>query len=266
MIKFLQLRNSFQESAKMDNGITLIEVMIATLITSLLSIVLYKTTWNASLALTKTSQEVISNFQIIHFASDLRYNVASSSDVFVFANTPLPNSGNICSSWNKNNVEWSPLTSNSKIVRPLFSVRVKDLIYDRADPNPPIYTDSTTRWYGYELRSDYFPGKININLEIWRVSCDGISPIRDVNQDRKMLTLGEIPGQVSSLPNGSAMILCAANSSEVPCTIDSSTIASAYYVLKIPYIINSGKNRGSIKLFQDDKTLQILKRRLQVNQ
>lgn len=267
-LKSLELRS--------EGGVTLIEVVIATLITSLLSVVLYKTSSNASMALTRTSQQVISNFQIVHFASDLRYNVAGSSDVYTFGTTPAASTGNICSSWDGSTLQWTPLSSYSKIVRPLFSVRVKDLIYDRTNPNPPIYSDSTTVWYGYELRTNYFPGKAKpANFEIWRVTCDGVTPVRDANQDRNMLILGSSTNLSTYNPSGSTVLKCvtvtAGVESATNCPVDSSTLNFAYYILTIPLVINSADSKSSqynrsVKEFINNPSLQILKRKLQVIQ
>jgi hypothetical protein len=196
--------------------------------------------------------------------------------VITFGTTPPTSTGSICSSWDGTSAQWTPLSSSAKKIRPLFSVRVKDLIYDKTSSTPPVYSDSTTVWYGYELRTNYFAGKARpANFEIWRITCGGVTPVRDAKQDLNLITLGSSTNISGYDPSGSTILKCVSSTAGVEtstnCPENSSTYAYSYYSLKIPYIINAAEPNSteyhqSIKRFVEDSTLQTLKRRIQVVQ
>ena len=200
-------------------GLTIIEVLIAALITSLLGIAVFKVLTNASIGLSRNSGEINANLEIMNLTRKLRYDFSGSYNVYVQTNeqpcapsadcsaastNKLYNYSNVCSSvaWPQSTVSTRWEDKNSiNFLRPLFSVKVKDLKYDKSARNIGWINPSSV-WFGYEIR------RINSIYSIWRVSCSGdAKPEFIPKSDAKMLTLG---GQLSSVqPSGKESLNCA---------------------------------------------------------
>jgi len=69
------------------DGFTLVELLIALLITSLISIGVLKVVGTASLGLERSANEAKIGVQAVKFSSQIKYDIASSQDVFIWGQT-----------------------------------------------------------------------------------------------------------------------------------------------------------------------------------
>lgn len=254
-----------------DEGLTLVEILLAIIITAFIGVVIVKTTISSSAALTRTSREVNTNLQVMNFSRTLRYDIAGATDVYVFANPPSTLQ-RVCGSARIDNVKWQ--LSDSQSARTLFTIRVNELIdpsYIPSSDSKPSYIERATgKWYGYEIRRP----RANQNFELWRVACDetnGAPSARAswVGNESLMVELGRIN---TADAFGQNLFKCfPAETPSTSCPIDSSTANKSYYQFTLPYFVlgydTSSEKQLSAKLYSNyagnNDLLKTLKRRIE---
>jgi type II secretory pathway pseudopilin PulG len=253
-----------------DEGLTLVEILLAIVITAVIGVVIVKTTISSSAALTRTSREVNTNLQVMNFSRTLRYDIAGATDVYVFANPPSTIQ-RVCGSAGIDSLKWQ--LSNSGDARTLFTVRVNELIdpgYIPSSDSKPTYIERATgKWYGYEIRRP----RAKQNFELWRVACDETNGAPNsraswVGNEMLMVELGRIDTQTSF---GQNLLKCFPAESQSSCPVDSSTASKSYYQFTLPYFVlgydTSSEKQLSAKLYSNyagnNDLLKTLKRRIE---
>ena len=166
-------------TVKQDSGISLIEILVALLITTLIAIVIARVTMDASAGLTVAAEESVSSQQSLLFGQTLQYDIRASSDLYVYGATKPADSTNLCTS--ATDSTWTP--ANSTFVRPLFTVLVNDISYNKSFgtlTSTTAWTPATTKWVGYELRrTDIGTNNVSDTFEIWRGECANLNGAPD---------------------------------------------------------------------------------------
>lgn len=170
-----------------DRGFTMVEMLIAILVTAIISVVIMRMFTTASLALNRAADESAAAVQATRFSRLIKYDVSGSDDAFIFGtNYPTGTSAtgylnNLCSSTKGTTTATAKWTADpagtSDFVRTLFTLRIPTIGYDPASSTTTTFAkdDGTvtglhSRWVSYEVRSgETSKGR---QFELWRVECD----------------------------------------------------------------------------------------------
>lgn len=213
-----------RDAAHKDEGLTLVEVLVATVITALVALTLFRLTNDAANSLTGTVNQVVSTNQIIGFTRLLRTDIGEATDVFAFGEqAPSSDVGKnyLCSSWRSKSVATDWTNANSAtFVRPLVSIPVLWADMTGNSTSTPTFVQPTLTWVGYEIRANATVG----DYELWRVGCFDDSGLASatVNSERMLVSIPHDnfdPAAFGTIANGST------NKGVLTCSVpnDSST-------------------------------------------
>ncbi|MEY2915418.1 MAG: hypothetical protein RL454_347 [Actinomycetota bacterium] len=169
-----------------DRGLTLVEVVVGTVITALISITLFRLGSDASIGLERSVDRSVAQVQLGNYAQLLRSDIGLSSAVTVYtASAPsyvdgdTSNTAALCGTWltAHNAATW---TDGSKVgfVRTLFSLKQSII-----DTTSATYVDPTVRWVGYEVHGEAgkdAAGTSVTNYSLWRISCTETAGVVDL--------------------------------------------------------------------------------------
>ena len=245
--------------AKKDSGISLIEILVALLITTLIAIVIARVTMDASSGLTVAAEESVSSQQSLLFGQTLQYDIRASSDLYVYGATKPTDSTNLCTS--ATDSTWTP--ANSIFVRPLFTILLNDISYNKTFTVTTPWTPASTKWVGYELRrTDLGTNNVAGTFEIWRGECANSNGSPGAwSSGSAMINLGDTlcsnsggstfvgiantkeigrancpskySGSVDFAPQGNTVLYCGDYASQ--CATGVSTVSSTTYAFTLPY-------------------------------
>ena len=257
-----------KSSLKSDTGITLVEIIIATVITALIGVTLIRITSDAANGLTSTVGHVVATNQVVGFARILRNDLGGAQDVFPYGSVPAASDSRtyLCSSWDGTNTNWTNTTSTN-FVRPLFTIAYPSVSYD---PNAAtqVFSAPSLGWVGYEIRNDVDSNGVTY-YSLWRVTCADDSGISSnvVSSSRKLVDVGDSYGFNAAAvgavdtnsPNGSPVLFCQQGSNLVSgvttdigngcavagvnATTSGSNGVNFYYQFKMPYISDSNTSQ-----------------------
>ena len=171
-----------------ERGFTLVEVLVAITITSLLSVAIARVIDTTQSALAKSSSRSMASTQALRFSDILRYDLLGASDVYLFEATPPADINNVCSTWSPSNgSNWSDPTSAS-FVRPLFTVQIPTV----TPPSMPAagngFLPVRMQRIGYEVRDD------GSTYGLMRIDCDA------GGRTQRLLNLGApLPSDVTGV-------------------------------------------------------------------
>jgi hypothetical protein len=261
------IRNLVGNRLRKDDGLTLVEVMVATVITALVAVTLFRLTNDAANSLTGTVNQVVSTNQIVGFTRTLRSDIGSANDVFTFGETaPTSSIGTnyLCSSWRKNSVatDWTDPTSAS-FVRPLISMPTLWVDMTGNTAATPTFVEPSFYWVGYEIRGN----TVANDYELWRVACYDTAGTAnaDVVSQRLMVSIPAVNfnaqafGTIASGSSNTAVMLCSSPNDGstpspaatlgtdigAPCnlagtdTTSGSNSVYSYFQFKFPYLASS---------------------------
>lgn len=169
-----------------DRGLTLVEVVVGTVITALISITLFRLGSDASIGLERSVDRSVSQVMLGNYAQILRSDIALSNVVTVYSasapsysDTDTSNTAALCGSWmiNHSDSAWTNPAGNNGFVRTLFSLKQSII-----DTTSATYVDPTVRWVGYEVRSEAGIGETGAaitNYSLWRVTCTETAGVVD---------------------------------------------------------------------------------------
>lgn len=164
-----------------ERGLTLVELLIAVAITSVLSLAVVRTISSAQTAIERSAAQTVSSVQTMRFVGMLKYDLAGASDVYVYGSTVPTNTSHLCSSWSVGDtLAWTD-TTNQQFVRPLFSVEIPTLTPPVGSAALSTFLTMRTALVGYELRRQ--AGTVP-RYDMFRVVCDGAS------SSQRVLALG----------------------------------------------------------------------------
>lgn len=255
-----------------EEGVTLVEVVAAFVILSIVALLTTRTLTTASATLTRTSEQTLQAQEAMRWVRLARYDVQGSTDLYIFGpNLPrvanqtlmcskLRSESNQTNAWNAIGSVAFPVVAG---VRPLFTVQVKDVNYDRSSNSSVAYLPARWTWVGYEIRRAAAVGE-DTPYELWRVTCadaagsssseaTGAAP--NLSSQERVLDLGKtLDESVSGLNvvacptrNGNGLTFCP----EAGTDAGSGTTAQIpWYSLSLPFSKVQGQliNRDSATL------------------
>lgn len=252
------------KSKSTSHGFTLLELLISTLLLSLLSILVTQITIQTSKGLSDVTNKAIDVQSAIRFANLVKYDFAGSKEIYMHSNTPpIGSDSNRCTSFNNaQNVWGSPAPTGSKTyVRGLFTILINEIPYSKGS-QVSSWINPLNLAVGYEIRQNTYSGaKLSAPLmfELWRVVCSGGTP----GNAQKVLNLG-VPDVINgtSILNMSdcgtylAMNKWSPQSTSSYCDLPTSSNTD-FYTFTIPYL---GKNVTVQKL--NNSEFKILRSRI----
>lgn len=265
-----------------DHGFTLLELLAAVIITSLIVVVIGRTMTDAANGLTRVSNDTLAVQSAMRLSRLLKYDIAGAQDVYVFGASQPVSLIRVCSSGKAalaagtTPTQWNVGLATTPFVRQLFTVKVKEP--DSYSPNTsaaPNWQNSKISWVGYELRRAAWDGKSQRQpqFQLWRVVCDSDvsgNPATTPNANpEKMADLGlsypQVPIGAGATGTPFTMTCAGLATETASCPIagvgvtDGSTVSATSYSFTIPYT----DKRISLKTLADSsRLLQTLKRRL----
>lgn len=250
-----------------DRGLTLLEVLIGTVITALISITIFRLGSDASMGMDRTVDRAVAQAVTGSYAQIIRGDIAASVAVTVYTATPpaysstdATNTSALCSSWMTSHdpTAWST-PAQAGFVRTLFTLR-QALVASTST----VYTDATIRWVGYEIRGTAgkdATGAALVDYSLWRVTCGetaGVADLPSASGSRQIIDLGvnfdpSAAGSNTLFCNGLGTVVCATSGTA---GIDTNPTVSAFS-FKLPYKnvkqLTAG-SAGSGSLTQRDAT------------
>lgn len=176
---------------KSSYGFTLVELLIALIVTALISISITRVLIDTSANLERLATEASANQQGLQFIRKIQSDFKNSLDIYVFdSNYPSTQSdGSVLTCTNATPADWS--SGSQSFTRQLFTVVSKKLTDLPPDYTPPtqILTPEVV-YIGYEIRlvSTSNSGLTNA-LELWRNECSSLGGA--VTYSLPVLTLGD---------------------------------------------------------------------------
>ena len=261
-----------KKNLKNDAGVTLVEIIIATVITALIGVTLVRITSDAANGLTSTVGHVVATNQVVGFARVVRNDIGGAQDIFAYGATPAASDSKtyLCSSWDGTSTNWTDSTAVN-FVRPLFTIAYPSVPYDTSATTAPTFALPSLGWIGYELRNDVDTNGITY-YSLWRVTCADDAGISSnvVNSNRKMVDVGDVysfdaaaVGAVdSNSPNGNPVLFCQAGSNlingvatdigngcnvaGINATTSGSNGTNFFFQFKMPFIMSSGTSQPGV--------------------
>jgi hypothetical protein len=262
-----------------DAGFTIIELLIALLLTIFVSGFLVQITDQATKSIGKISDSAVTVQSAIRYSNLIKYDFSGSQDVYVHSVTP-PNAttNKSCNSFVSGSALWGAPTGLLPYIRGLFTLRVADVSYDRTSESNLGWQTISYTWVGYEIRQKTY-SSVTItkpSLELWRVNCadsSGIPAAASSANSQKLLDLG--PTLASSVLSDvyikcydsaidasgariTTLIDCRAGAS--PGSDVTTGFRSDYYEFELPYDKNQPGAKGILKQLMDIKYQQLRRR------
>ena len=261
----------FKINLKQDAGVTLVEMIIATVITALIGVTLIRITSDAANGLSSTVGHVVATNQVVGFARILRNDIGGAQDIFPYGSVPASSDSQtyLCSSWDGTATNWTDSTA-ANFVRPLFTVAYPSVSYD-PNATTPVFSAPSLGWVGYEIRNDVDPNGITY-YSLWRVTCLDNSGISSnvVSSSRKLVDIGDSYGFDAAAvgavdtnsPNGTPVLFCQAgtnlvsgvttdigngcNVAGVNSTTSGSNGTNFYFQFKMPFVASTDTNQPGV--------------------
>lgn len=196
-----------------ERGFTLVEVLIAVTVTSLLSVAIARIIDTTQAALAQSSTRSIASTQALRFGDILRYDLLGASDVYLYGSTPPSDVSGICSSWSATNgASWTD-PSSAGFIRPLFTVMVPTVTPPATPTTEGSFLASRVQRIGYEVRND------GANYGLLRIDCDA------GGRAQRLLSLGTpMPNDVTGI---SVLHCLTSDGTQIVPGIGSSTMSSS---------------------------------------
>lgn len=230
-----------------ERGVTLVELLIAVAITSVLAVAVVRTISTAQTAIDRSSAQTVSSVQTMRFVGLLKYDLAGAADVYVYGSTVPADTSHVCSTWTSGDTAAWTDPNAPQFVRELFSVAIPTV-------TPPTGTllnflPTRTQLVGYEVRRQ----SGNTNYDLFRVVCDG------GQQVQRVLSLGS---NFQASADGTSTLKCyTANGSLGTVSVGQSTLSStaspvcASFGFAVPYTGSA----TAIQRLLSDASLQRMK-------
>jgi Tfp pilus assembly protein PilV len=187
-----------------DAGLTLVEVLVATVVTALMAVTLFRLTADVSNGMTSTVSHAVTQNIVGGYVQQLRADFGSALDVNVYSDaapvaidpTDRTQTFGLCSSWmtNQTSSDWNPTTtdgSGQTVINPSFVRTLITLNETTINTASATYATPTTFWVGYEVRAN--PATTG-GYSMWRVTCTdtgGSADLPSATSQRKIINLGQ---------------------------------------------------------------------------
>lgn len=167
-----------------SKGLTLVEVLLAMIITSIVAFVIMRVFITTSSGLERSAQEAAAAVQATRFSLLIRYDVAGTQDTFIYGKSYPTNTSKLCTSAETTQAKWNADPAGAGdggFRRSLFTFEIPTIGYNRSsmpetmsfspqtDAIEDINGRSYLQWVGYEVRKVVRDKKSS--FELWRVLC-----------------------------------------------------------------------------------------------
>jgi len=222
MYRQLNADGESQQVSSRDPGLTLVEILIALIILATLTTGISALITNSSRSLEKSSESSLMTRQVLRFINSLRYDVASSYDVFVFSNgylftkcsPPPPQSVGINGPEDGEQRAW-------------FRVDIKELRAESPESRYTFIENPQKKWAIYSFVKTK---QVNDPKPYWYISrslCDASSGSFETSHEI-LLKLGESLDQ--NMISSQSLIRCDINY----CQVGQSTALTKRYNFSLP--------------------------------
>ena len=133
-----------------DRGLTLIEVLVAALLTSVLSLAILQVIISTERGLRSSMAQAVSTTQTVRLAQYVSYDFAGAQDVYIFSATPPSTGEHLCGSVPVQGFWTNP--SNPNFVRSLFSLRIPTATVPVGSAPLTQYLQPTVQTVVYSIR------------------------------------------------------------------------------------------------------------------
>lgn len=198
-----------------DEGLTLVEVLVATVVTALMAATLFKLTADVSNGMTNTVSHAVTENIVGGYVQQLRADFASALDVEIYSAaapvsidpTDRTQTFGLCSSWmtNQTSSDWTDPTS-ATFVRTLFSLNETTINTAAAS-----YATPTTYWVGYEVRAN--PATTG-GYSLWRVTCTDNGGTADLPGSASQRQIINLSGNFYTQASGQTQVICSNSSGQ----------------------------------------------------
>jgi len=216
-----------------DDGMTLLEVLLAAIITAVISVVIVSITMGSAATLSRHADESIATAQVVTLYQNLRQDFSAASDAYFYGTTYPSDTSHLCSSATSRS--WSALGSG--FIRTLASIPVTTFNYDTSSNSVSNWLYPVTVYQGYEVRYN----AADSAYEMWHVWCnlksDGTVD-RPYSNGRMYLSLGP---NFDPSKGGTDLFTC----DGAICPANASTSTTVVYKFNAPLTQKLGTNYGS---------------------
>lgn len=226
-----------------DDGVTLMEVMLAVIITAILSVATIRVTNAAFGTLSRAADLAVATTQTVTLYQNLRQDFNAASDAYIFAVAYPTGSTNLCTT--ATSATW--VATDSTFVRELVSIPLSLLNYDPTQQGTNAWITPQKAYRGYEVRN------VNGGYQLWQETClldtsgNPLAPYRST-------MLVDLGNSYDSTKGGADFFTC----DGATCSTDSTTATVGIYKLTLPITMLLGKfskTAISVSTLTDIKTL-----------
>ncbi|MFM6983823.1 MAG: type II secretion system protein J [Chitinophagaceae bacterium] len=169
-----------------ENGFSLVELLIALIVTSIISVPVVRVIIDSSSNLQRVANEAAYNQQALQFMQVLQNDIKDSQDTFIFDQNYPMSTNNLCTS--ATSETWQ--TTSNNFTRQIATIVSQKLVYPNNYNNPGFLVPQKI-WIGYEIKrvASSVTGQERA-FEIWRNECSsgGVSPTNSYT----VLTMGNV--------------------------------------------------------------------------
>lgn len=133
-----------------DRGLTLVEVLVAALLTAVLSMAILQVITSTERGLRSSMAQAVATTQTVRLAQYVSYDFAGAQDVYVFAATPPTTGAHLCGSVPSQGFWTNP--ANPNFVRSLFSLRIPTANVPAGSTPLTQYLQPTVQTVVYSIR------------------------------------------------------------------------------------------------------------------
>jgi len=231
-----------------DQGITLIEVLLAIVLTAGITLALVRISDSAFGTLSRAADLAVAQSQTVTLYQNLRQDFNAATDaVFYGATYPTAATGtaNLCTT--ATSAKW--VSTGNDFTRTLLSMPVQLITYDPSVQGSNTWITPTPAYRGYEVR--YNPA--NQYYQLWQVTCsvDANGAPLAPSQAKMMEDIGPTFDKTAG---GATLFSCDGS----PCTAEATTTTVAIYRFTLPVTALLGrfsKKAFSVSSLTDMQTL-----------
>lgn len=238
-----------------DAGLTLVEVLVATVVTALMAATLFRLTADVSNGMANTVSHAVTQNIVGGYVQQLRADFGSALDVNVYSDaapvaldpTDRTQTFGLCSSWmsGQSSTDWTDPTS-ATFVRTLITLNETTINTASAS-----YATPTTFWVGYEVRAN--PSTMG-GYSMWRVTCTdtgGSADLPTSTSQRKIINFGQ---NFYTQASGQTQMIClntsgqATNCAVTGVSATTSNVGITAFTFRLPFQKNDTNLVGKANL------------------
>ena len=248
-----------------DSGLTLVEVLVATVVTALMAATLFRLTADVSNGMANTVSHAVTQNIVGGYVQQLRADFGSALDINVYSDaapvaldpTDRTQTFGLCSSWmtTQNADNWvSPTTTDARgasVANPNFVRTLFTLNETTINTTSASYATPTNYWVGYEMRANE---ATTGGYSMWRVTCTdtgGSADLASSTSQRKIINFGQ---NFYTQASGQTQVICSNSSGQATsCAVTgvsatTSNVGITAFTFRLPFQKNDTNLAGKADL------------------